>query len=70
MAAVAAARNSAPPRNQLLAALSRTDLALLQPYLRSVPMAVFKDMEQPNRRIETVFLWRLASRRSRRRPAG
>ena len=55
MATVTAARNSAPPRNQLLAALSQADLALLQPHLRSVPMAVFKDMERPNRRIDTVF---------------
>jgi CRP-like cAMP-binding protein len=55
MATVSAARNSAPPRNQLLAALSQADLALLQPHLRSMPMAVFKDMERPNRRIETVF---------------
>jgi CRP-like cAMP-binding protein len=55
MATVTAARNSAPPRNRLLAALSQADLALLQPHLRSVPMAVFKEMERPNRRIETVF---------------
>ena len=55
MATVSAARDSAPPRNQLLAALSQADLALLQPHLRSMPMAVFKDMERPNRRIETVF---------------
>jgi CRP-like cAMP-binding protein len=55
MATVTAVRNSAPPRNQLLAALSQADLALLLPHLRSMPMAVFKDMERPNRRIETVF---------------
>ena len=55
MATVTGARNAAPPRNQLLAALSQTDFALLQPNLRSVPMAVFKDMERPNRRIETVY---------------
>ena len=55
MPAVTAALNSTPPRNRLLAALSPTDLALLQPHLRPVPMAVFKDMERPNRRIETVF---------------
>jgi len=55
MATATAALNSAPPRNRLLAALSPTDLALLQPHLQPVPMAVFKDMERPNRRIETVF---------------
>jgi hypothetical protein len=55
MVTVTAARNSAPPPNQILAALSPTDFALLQPHLRPVPMAVFKDMERPNRRIETVF---------------
>jgi CRP-like cAMP-binding protein len=55
MAKVTATLNSASPRNRLLAALSPTDLSLLQPHLRFVPMAVFKDMERPNRRIETVF---------------
>jgi CRP-like cAMP-binding protein len=55
MATVTAALNSAPQRNRLLAALSRNDLALLQPHLRPVPMAVFKDVERPNRRIETVY---------------
>jgi CRP-like cAMP-binding protein len=55
MATVTAVLNSAPSRNRLLGALSPTDLALLQPHLRPLPMAVFKDMERPNRRIETVF---------------
>jgi CRP-like cAMP-binding protein len=55
MVKVTATLNSASPRNRLLAALSPADLALLQPHLRPVPMAVFKDMERPNRRIETVF---------------
>jgi CRP-like cAMP-binding protein len=35
--------------------MSATDLALLQPHLRPEVMAVFWDMEQPNRRIETVY---------------
>ena len=55
MARVAASRNSSPPRNQLLAAMSATDFASLQPYLQPVPMPLLKDMEQPNRRIETVY---------------
>ena len=55
MATVAAARNSSPPRNQLLAAMSATDFASLQPHLKPVPMALLKDMERPNRQIETVY---------------
>jgi hypothetical protein len=55
MASVSATRNSSPPRNQLLAAMSATDLALLQPHLQPVPMALLKKMERPNRRIGTVY---------------
>ena len=55
MATVSAARNSSPPRNQLLAAMSATNFASLQPHLKPVPMALLKDMERPNRRIETVY---------------
>jgi CRP-like cAMP-binding protein len=43
------------PRNQLLAAMSAGDLALLQPHLKPIALAVFKDMEQPNRPIDTVY---------------
>jgi CRP-like cAMP-binding protein len=35
--------------------MSASDLALLQPHLQPVAMAVFWDMERPNRRIETVY---------------
>ena len=55
MASVSATRNSSPPRNQLLAAMSATDFASLQPHLQPVPMPLLKDMERPNRRIETVY---------------
>ena len=55
MAAASATRNSSPPRNQLLAAMSATDFASLRPHLQPVPMALLKDMERPNRRIETVY---------------
>jgi CRP-like cAMP-binding protein len=55
MARVPASRGSSPPRNQLLAAMSAGDLALLQPHLQPIAMAVFWDMERPNRRIETVY---------------
>jgi len=41
-------------RNHLLAALLPTDFALLQPHLRSLPLAVKSEIERPNRRIETV----------------
>jgi CRP-like cAMP-binding protein len=55
MIPVSAPRSSSPPRNQLLAAMSATDLALLRPHLRPVAMPLLKDMERPNRRIETVY---------------
>ena len=55
MAPVSAFRKPSPPRNQLLAAMSAGDLALLQPHLKPIAMAVFKDLEQPNRRIDTVY---------------
>ena len=55
MARVAASRNSSPSRNQLLAAMSAADFASLQSYLQPVTMPLLKDMEQPNRRIETVY---------------
>ena len=55
MAPVSATRDSSPPRNQLLAAMSATDFASLQPHLQPVPMARLKEMERPNRRIETVY---------------
>src|ERR1700733_8964981 len=55
MVAVSALRKSATPRNQLLAAMSASDLALLQPHLKPIALAVFKDMEQPNRTIDTVY---------------
>jgi CRP-like cAMP-binding protein len=55
MASVSALRKTPSPRNQLLAAMSAGDLALLQPHLKPIAMAVFKDMEQPNRPIDTVY---------------
>ena len=55
MAPVSTKRTSSPPRNQLLAAMSATDFASLQPHLQAVPMPLLKDMERPNRRIETVY---------------
>jgi CRP-like cAMP-binding protein len=55
MARVAASRNSSSPRNQLLAAMSATDFASLQPHLKPMPMALLKDMERPNQQIETVY---------------
>jgi hypothetical protein len=52
MAGVSATRNSSKSRNQLLAAMSSTDFASLQPHLKPVPMALLK---RPNQRIETVY---------------
>jgi CRP-like cAMP-binding protein len=54
MASISALRNSPPP-NQLLAALSPADLALLQPHLRDVALGLLKDLERPNRRIDAVY---------------
>jgi CRP-like cAMP-binding protein len=55
MAAASAPRDSSPPRNRLLAALAPADFALLQPHLRLVAMPLLKDLERPNRRIDTVY---------------
>ena len=35
--------------------MSAGDLALLQPHLKPIELAVFKDMEQPNRPIDTIY---------------
>jgi CRP-like cAMP-binding protein len=55
MVSVRTNRKPSPPRNKLLAAMSASDLALLRPHLKSLPMAVFTDMEQPHHRIEMVY---------------
>ena len=55
MSPVATPNNSARPRNQLLAAMSAVDLALLRPHLKPVAMPLLKDMERANRRIETIY---------------
>ena len=60
------ATNSTPPRNRLLAALLPADLALLQPHLQLTAIALLKDLERPNRRIETVYFLRPGSPRRRR----
>jgi CRP-like cAMP-binding protein len=55
MNAISRPARSLRRRNRLLAALSPTDLALLQPHLRFLTMAVRHEMERPNRRIDTVY---------------
>src|SRR5258708_14202704 len=47
--------HSPRPRNRLLAALSPTDLELLQPHLNFIVVAVRHEIERPNRRIDTVY---------------
>jgi CRP-like cAMP-binding protein len=42
-------------RNRLLAAMSPADLALVQPHLNSLVVAVRHEIERPNRRIESVY---------------
>lgn len=41
--------------NLLLASLSTSDLALLEPHIKSVTFGVRKSLEKPNRRIEAAF---------------
>ena len=55
MRPAAMAFDSTFPRNQLLAAMTDADLGLLRPHLLRVAMPLLKDMERPNRRIETVY---------------
>jgi CRP-like cAMP-binding protein len=55
MSSVPAQRTSSPLRNRLLAAMSKADLALLQPNMRHVDLPLRYEMEEPNRRIETVY---------------
>ena len=55
MAAVSVRFDPSPSRNRLLAVLSRADFALLQAHLQPVAMNLKKDLERPNRRIETVY---------------
>jgi len=50
MAVASTTRSSSPPRNRLLAMLSRGDFALLQPHLQLVLLDLKKDIERPNRR--------------------
>src|ERR1700722_12885958 len=42
-------------RNRLLAAMSPADLALIQPHLTFLAVAVRHEIERPNRRIEAVY---------------
>ena len=55
MLATSLPSHSQRPRNRLLAALSPADLALLQPHLRFLVVAVRHEIERPNRRIDTVY---------------
>ena len=54
MPAIPSVRRSTS-RNRLLAALSPADFALLAPHLKPIVLAVWHDMERPNRRIEAVY---------------
>ena len=42
-------------RNGLLVAMSAADLALVEPHLNSIAVAVRHEIERPNRRIDTVY---------------
>jgi CRP-like cAMP-binding protein len=55
MPATSRPSHSPRPRNRLLAALSPTDLALLQPHLHCLAVAVRHEIERPNRRIDAVY---------------
>jgi CRP-like cAMP-binding protein len=52
---VATLRRSPAQRNQLLAAMSVTDLALLQAHLLPLPLPLLKDLERSNRPIDTIY---------------
>jgi hypothetical protein len=41
--------------NLLLASLSTSDFALLEPHIKSVTFGLRKSLEKPNRRIEAVY---------------
>src|SRR6202051_5026162 len=47
--------HSSRRRNRLLAAMSHADLALVQPHLNFLVVAVRHEIERPNRRIESVY---------------
>jgi CRP-like cAMP-binding protein len=47
--------NASRRRNRLLAAMSPADLALVQPHLTFLAVAVRHEIERPNRRIESVY---------------
>src|SRR5580692_8220613 len=49
------ARHPSRPRNRLLTAMSPADLALLQPHLTPLAVAVRHEIERPNRRIDSVY---------------
>jgi CRP-like cAMP-binding protein len=55
MATLPAQRTPSPPRNRLLAAMSKADFALLQPHLQPMHLPLRHDMERPNRPIEAVY---------------
>jgi CRP-like cAMP-binding protein len=55
MPTLSAQRTHSPPRNRLLAAMSKADLALLQPHLQPMHLPLRHDMERPNRPIEAVY---------------
>src|ERR1700761_6884520 len=41
--------------NQLLATLTASDLALLQPHLTTVSLKLLQDLEKPDRPIENIY---------------
>src|SRR5580692_835706 len=47
--------NKSRQRNRLLTAMSPADLALLQPHLTPLAVAVRHEIERPNRRIDAVY---------------
>lgn len=55
MLKVIASDSSPVQRNRLLAALLPADLALLQPHLGPLALALERSLERPNRRIDAVF---------------
>jgi CRP-like cAMP-binding protein len=55
MVSVSATRATSTQRNRLLAAMSTDDFELLQPHLQPMLLDLKKDLERPNRRIDTIW---------------
>ena len=56
--------------NQLLAALTASDLALLQPHLTTVSLKLLQELEKPDKPIENIYFMLSRDRFGRRHGLG